>query len=183
MHARINLPTFDDLTPEGQSVHRAILETRGSMNGPFAAWLLSPELADRAQRLGLHCRYGTGFAKHESELLILIAAAHFRCTTEWQVHSAIAIEAGLSAETLESLRTGAALVFSERRNQVLFDFASAILKTNRVPDAQFAAAIEELGSIQTMELVGILGYYSMAAMTLNAFDMRLSNDAKSAFPD
>lgn len=182
MHARIALPTYEKLTPEGQDIHRAILESRGSLNGPFSAWLLSPELADRAQRLGSHCRYGTAFAKHESELLILIAAAHFHCDTEWRVHSGIAVEAGIPSEVVESLRTSAVPEFADRRDKILYEFATALLKSHRVPDTAFSAVADEFGPVQTMELVGILGYYSLVAMTLNAFQMRLSADLQSVFP-
>ena len=34
---------------------------RGGVRGPFTAWIRSPELADRAQKLGEYCRFNTSF--------------------------------------------------------------------------------------------------------------------------
>jgi hypothetical protein len=43
--------------------------------------------------------------------------------------------------------------------------------THGVPDAQYAAAVSTLGERAVVELVGILGYYTLIAMTLNVFEI------------
>lgn len=48
---------------------------RGNLDGPFLAWIHSPELADHAQRLGAFCRYGTRLEPRLTELAILLTAA------------------------------------------------------------------------------------------------------------
>jgi 4-carboxymuconolactone decarboxylase len=45
-----------------------------------------------------------------------------------------------------------------------------------VPDALYAKAIEVLGETRVVELVGILGYYTLISMTINAFNVPLEGD-------
>ena len=54
------LPDLDPstLTPDQRRVYEAILAgPRGVIHGPFQAWLASPDLADRAQKLGQYARF------------------------------------------------------------------------------------------------------------------------------
>jgi 4-carboxymuconolactone decarboxylase len=41
----------------------------------------------------------------------------------------------------------------------------------RVPEPVYRAAVEAIGEQGVVELVGILGYYSLISMTLNAFEI------------
>ena len=177
IHARIELPEEGNLSAEGQAVYQSVLKTRGNLEGPFLAWLHSPLLAGAAEKLGQVCRYGTHLKPVESELLILIVAAHMRCAAEWQIHAPIALKAGLDAAAVEALRAGAAPDFPETSLATLYAFARELLTTHRVDDGRFAAAHDAFGTATLVEIVGVLGYYSFAAMTLNAFEMRIEGAA------
>ena len=52
---------------------------------------------------------------------------------------------------------------------VVFDVAGALVATGAVPAATFAVGDAALGRQGLVELVGLVGYYTMVAMTLNAF--------------
>ena len=62
------------LSPDQTKVYDAVLASRGSLQGPFRVWLLSPEFADRAQRLGEYARYHTMLSPRLRELAILVTA-------------------------------------------------------------------------------------------------------------
>jgi 4-carboxymuconolactone decarboxylase len=173
IYARIGLPNPLDLPESDQNVIRSIVKTRGNLDGPFLAWLHSPEFARRAERLGAFCRYETQLSTIESEFLILSVAAHFRCIAEWQIHQPIALRAGLSANTIELIRTGGTFELSESRLQVLHAFASDLLSRHRIREEIFAIAKGEFSSKELVEIVGVLGYYTLVAMTLNSFEMHL----------
>lgn len=171
MKARIPLPDEPGLTAEQRRVREAILATRRNLDGPFPAWLHSPELADLAQQLGAFCRYRTGLPLLESELLILCVASHCRCVGEQQIHEPIARAAGLSDAVILALRRGNAAVLGNERLQLLHDLARQLLVTHRIEDPLFASARAEFGDRLLVEIVGIIGYYTLAAQTLNAFGM------------
>ena len=84
----------DRLTAEQQAVFDDIRSgPRGLVEGPLRVWLQSPAFAERAQKLGAFCRYGTRLPARLSELAIVIVGAHWRSGFEWSVHAPIAANA------------------------------------------------------------------------------------------
>ena len=66
------------LTPEQRKARDAITSgPRGAVRGPFNALLRSPELADRAQKLGEYVRYNSSLPPRLSDLAILVGARHW----------------------------------------------------------------------------------------------------------
>ena len=173
MESRIDLPAIGEMSQRQESILQSIIDVRGSADGPFLAWLHSPNLADLAQNLGAFCRYGTQLDLAESELLILCVAAHFECLGEQQIHEPIAIEAGLSEEQVAQIREKKFVRFQAKRKQLLWEFVGELLNQNKVNDSTFMSVHDEFGTQSLVESVSIIGYYSFVAMTLNAFDMKL----------
>jgi 4-carboxymuconolactone decarboxylase len=155
---------------------------RGSIAGPFDPWLRSPELASHAQRLGAFCRYGTSLEPVLSELAILMVAARHQAQFEWFAHAPIAIQAGLAPEAAERIRTGAKPHLSEPRQELVAEVAAALLSTSRLSDELFRRAYETLGEVGLVELVGVIGYYTFVALTLNAFEIPLPANTRKPFP-
>src|SRR5438270_13753464 len=63
------------MTPAQKTVAEAIASgPRKSLGGPFNAWLRSPELADRLQRVGEHLRFHSSVPRKLNEFAILITA-------------------------------------------------------------------------------------------------------------
>lgn len=174
MKSRLPLPDVDRLDPPQQAVYQSIMATRGNLSGPFLAWMHSPELASHAEKLGAFCRYQTGFALVESEMLILLVAARFRCIGEQQIHEPIAEQAGLTADQIAAIREQRPLRLATARLTVIHAVAEELLESNRIGDGLYEEGVRELGVRGMVELVGIVGYYSLVAMTLNAFDMRMA---------
>ena len=173
MQSRIELPRAHDMDPQQQAIYQSVLDTRGNADGPFLAWLHSPGLAEPAQQLGAFCRYDTRLSLVESELLILCVAAHFRCDGEQQIHEPIAIQAGLPEAMVATLREGGWAHLESPRLALLQRLARQLLDDQRIDDATFEAGRRALGTQTLVEVVGLIGYYSLVAMTLNAFEMRL----------
>jgi len=172
MQSRLPLPDVARLDPEQRAIYDSILATRGNLSGPFLAWMHSPGLASPAEKLGAFCRYSTGFALVESELLILCVAAHYQCLGERQIHEPIALKAGLSTRAVDSLRTGDVPELADERQGLMYRIATELLKTHRISELLYRQGIDSFGETGMVELVGIVGYYTLVAMTLNAFEMR-----------
>jgi len=146
---------------------------RGGVYGPLLAWLRSPELCDRGQRLGEFCRYNSSLPPKLSELVILVTARHWRAQFEWYAHAPIALEAGLPAAAIEAIRNRETPKLDDPDQALVYRFASEYYATHRVGDALYAAAVERLGERAVVDLVGIMGYYGLIAMTLNVFEIPL----------
>jgi 4-carboxymuconolactone decarboxylase len=108
--------------------------------------------------------------------------AFYRAKFEFAAHSAFAVRAGVSAAAVESLRVGE-LPQLEGAEALAFAVARALVRRHRMDDATYAAALGEFGESGLIELVGIIGYYCMVSLTLNAFEVDLQEDMQDPFPD
>jgi 4-carboxymuconolactone decarboxylase len=151
--------------------------------GPFAVWLHAPEFGQLAQALGAHCRYKTALSPRLSEFAILCTARLWRAQYEWFAHEPMAEKGGVKRKTIEALRAGRVPNNAPKDERAIYDFIQELYKTRRVADRTYSRVHTALGDAAIVELVGILGYYSMISMTLNVFRMLPPADAKLAFAE
>ena len=167
--SRLPLPPIEKLTPRQKEVHDAILAgPRGLGVGPLAVWLYSPDLADRAQKLGEYVRFNTALEPRLSEMAILLVGRHWDCQFEWYAHEPIAERQGLARSVIESLRIGKRPDGMKPDEEAVYDFAAEFFRTHKVSDKAYGAARKAFGEKGVVDLIGILGYYTLAAITLNA---------------
>src|SRR5262245_45661210 len=170
----IRLPAIpeDKLTPEQRSLMSAIAAgPRGTfkMSGPFFCYLHSPAFGELAQKLGAHCRFGTGIPPRLSEFAILTTAQHWKSQYEWAAHVGIAEQKGVKPETIRDLRAGRAPSKAPKDEQAVYAFVKELYRDRRVSSPTYKRVKAILGDAGTVELVGLLGYYAMVAMTLDVF--------------
>jgi len=175
---RYTPPAAGELSADQQRVADAITGgMRGEIPGPLAMWLLRPELADRAQRLGEYARYQTCLAPALSEVAILAVARHWGSEYEWHAHKRIALAAGVSPQVIERIRSRQTPAWESLEQETVYAFAKALLDDRKVNDSLFEQAVGALGQDGVVDLVGILGYYSLISMTINVFDVPLPEGA------
>ncbi len=168
------LPDLDPaaLTAEQRPVYDAIASgPRGVVHGPLAVWLRRPQLADRAQSLGAYCRFGSSLSPRLSELAILVTARVWGSEFEWWAHKAHALKAGLPADVIEAIRTNGAPALTEPEDEAVYAVATTLNRDRRLDDALYARAIAVLGEGRLIDLVGVLGYYTLISMTINTFEV------------
>lgn len=159
----------DAMTPEQQHAADALVRgRRGALFGPFVPLLRSPELLDRAQRLGEYLRYDSAVPARLRELAILVTARHFRQAYEWHVHAPAAIEAGLAPETLADIAAGRRPRSLRADEAVVHDFCAELHVRHEVGDETYAAALALLGERGLIDLCGVCGYYGLLALVMNA---------------
>ena len=179
---RLPEPDPETLTAEQKAIFEDIAAgPRGGVRGPFKMLIYSPDLCTRVQKLGAYVRYDCSVPQRLRELAILITARHLDADYEWHAHVPHALKAGLAASIVEAIRVGEAPAFSEPAEQAVYDFVSELHQTHRVGDATYAAALSELGRQGVVDLVGLLGHYSLIAMTLNVFEVPVPDGAPSPF--
>jgi 4-carboxymuconolactone decarboxylase len=154
-------------------VDDAIAGKRGTAPPPLLAWLASPELAQRAQKLGEFARFDTSLPPQLSELAILVTARHWTSHYEWFAHKRIALKAGIAEEVVAAIARREEPKLDDPKTRVVYAFSKALHETRSVPADIFAEATRELGQKAVVELVGILGYYTLISMTLNTFEIGL----------
>ena len=160
-----------------------LLTAEGGMSGPFNAWLRSPVLGEAAQRLGETVRFESTLPPQLRELAILIVVAKWKAQYEWWVHERIARREGLDVRIIESIKAETSPDFSDPTEAVVYNFARELLAEGRVSDNLYDEAVELLGEVGIVELVILLGYYTLVSMTLNVFEVPVPAGEKMPFAD
>jgi 4-carboxymuconolactone decarboxylase len=174
--ARYTPPDVAALSPAQRAVHEATRAgRRGTVPANVLAWLASPELAGRAAHLGEFIRYGTALSPAQSELAILIVARHWSCHYEWAIHAVEAARAGVAADIVTAIADRQRPALADL-DQVIYDLVDQLVDGG-VAEATFVDAEHRLGRAALVELVGLVGYYTMVAMTLNAFEVPVPDGA------
>jgi 4-carboxymuconolactone decarboxylase len=170
------------LSPDQRRVYASIVTgPRGKVGGPLAVWLESASFADKAQALGAFCRYESSLPPRLSELAILIIGAFWTAGYEWHAHAPRALEAGIAPAAVEAIRTGQIPTFARPDEQAVHALARELLDTHQVSDATYRQAVTHLGQKGTVELVGILGYYTLISMTIKTFEVAVPDGATEPF--
>ena len=161
--------TPETMTPEQRKVAEAIQSgPRGAgLRGPFNALLRAPELADLVQRVGAYVRFSSSLPAQLNELAILIAGRHWTAQYEFYAHRKLALAAGLAPAIADAVADGRRPEGMSGDQAAVYDFASELVGTGQVSDAQYAAVLQRWGERGVIDLVGAVGYYSMVSMVLN----------------
>jgi 4-carboxymuconolactone decarboxylase len=145
--------------------------------GPFALMLRSPEVMLRAAAMGDYMRYKTSLPPALNEMIILITARHWSQQFEWHVHQPMALKAGLSETIVAAVSKGRKPERMSRDEAIVYDFATELLRLQNVSDETYANARERFGEPGIIDMVGVLGYYSLLSMMMNTARTAVPNDS------
>lgn len=138
------------------------------VRGPFVPLIRSPEVMLRAKAMGDHLRFKSALEPRLSEMIILITAREWTQQYEWVAHHDIAIKAGLRKEIADAIADGRRPVGMAEDEEAAYDMSIEIQRTKRVSDPVWNRAVAKFGEQGVIDLLGINGYYTFLAMTMNA---------------
>jgi len=160
--------SLEEMTPEQRRLAENILAgPRKSFGGPFSTFLYSPETGDYAQKLGEQVRFRNSLPDKLKELAILVVARHWTAQYEWYAHQRLAIAAGLNPLIAADIAVGKRPSGLQADEAAIYAFASELLETKEVGDATFKAVAERFGEKGVVDLISLMGYYSLVSMILN----------------
>jgi 4-carboxymuconolactone decarboxylase len=177
------MPRLPDLTPDTMTaaqrdVHASITAgPRGATQGPFTALLHSPDLTQAVQQLGVYIRYNSQVPKRQRELAICLVGAAWKADFEWHVHAPLAAAEGIPTEALAQIARGESPDLTDPTDRITQRFVSELQETKRVSDPTYRQAVEAFGESGAVDLTGLVGYYTLLAMTLNTFEVGVPSDA------
>ena len=170
----MDAPRFTELTPgtmtdEQRRVAEAIQAgPRGAgLRGPFNALLRAPDLADLVQRVGAYVRFSSSLPAALNELAIIIAGRHWTAQYEFYAHRKLAIAAGLAPAICDAVAANRRPEGMSAEETAVYEFASALVGSGQVSDAQYQAVVARWGERGAIDLTGAVGYYSLVSMVLN----------------
>src|SRR5689334_6447342 len=77
---------------------------RKGVKGPFIPLLRSPQLMARLQKVGEYLRFESALPRRLNEFVTLVVSRAWTQQFEWFTHVPLALQAGTSAKTIDSLR-------------------------------------------------------------------------------
>ena len=166
---RIPLVVPDSMTPAQQRVYDAMVSgpRKSPPVGPLAVAMHRPELAEAMSALGLVLRFNSSFEPRLREFTILTCGRHWDCQFEWASHEGEARKAHLSESSIATLKSGGSR-FAQADEQAIYDYASELLTHRFATDATYQRVVALFGIAGVVELTGLIGYYAMVALMLNA---------------
>lgn len=159
---------YEEMTPEQKAMITNVVtgERRGAA-GPFNVMLRSPEMGDLAQKLGALARFHSELPDKIRELAIMITMRHWTVQYEWQAHRRTAEQAGLNPAISKAIAEGKRPSGMSAEEEVVYNFSNELINTGQVSDEHFNAAVKMYGERKVVNLINIMGYYSLVALMLN----------------
>ncbi len=118
------------------------------------------------------------------ELAILLVAAHTGAEYEWIQHVGISKALGIDDEQISAVHRGdLQSACLDPDAQVLLVFTSEVLQRRRADDATFAALSARFPPRQIVELLLVIGTYTMLARVMTTLDIDIDPAAGSAVID
>lgn len=188
--SRLSPLDLENLSTEQQRVYDALRHgPRGDdqhkleLAGPFGVWVRAPEIGAAVQGLGKIARFGTSIRNDIREIAICVTGAHYRAKFEFAVHRDLAHQEGIPELVTEAIRSGQTPEFESADHRLCYHLANELLTGHRIEEQTYHAAVDYWEETGVIELVNIIGYYSIVALTLNAFEIPLAPGMKDPFPN
>ncbi|NIP47653.1 MAG: carboxymuconolactone decarboxylase family protein [Gammaproteobacteria bacterium] len=165
---------------DGRSAH---ITPTGGLRGPFNALLHAPHVGDAVQRLGEQLRFEGLLSPRQREIGVLCVAARWRADYEWWAHARIARSCGVPDAVIAAIRRRETPPLEDQAERLVHEFSRSLLDERQVADALYDAAAAALGEAALVELVVLLGYYSLISMVLVAFQVAVPEGETPPFED
>ena len=151
--------------------HEVAISKGAIESGPGSVMINSPEMRKRANHLVFYFRRESELPQKIQEMAMIMTARAKDCQYIWYAHAARAREQGISNEFVDALRDKKPLPKLPDDEQIVVDYATELFTTNRVRAETFQAALDHFGAQQLTELTTMMGYYSLLALNVNAFEV------------
>jgi 4-carboxymuconolactone decarboxylase len=176
--ARLETITSKDQVPaKDHAIVDSILESRGTLQGPFTMFLHTPELAGRAAHLGAYVRFEGDLDMRVRVLAAMTVAREFEALYVWGAQTGGARRLGVPDSTIDAIRAKTSTGIPPEDAQIV-DFTRELLTRHRIDADTFTAMQRRLGNEQLIQLTGTIGYYSLLCMTVNACELEAGPGAE-----
>ncbi|MDP6174173.1 MAG: hypothetical protein QGF09_08420 [Rhodospirillales bacterium] len=173
--------TLDKATKEQKELGAAIFARLGEKpTGPSSIYLHNPGFAQLFDQVRIHIGEDFSISTKHAELCMLVVIRFWSAQYAWTVHGPAGIKAGLSVELVEAIRTNQRPPFAGDDEETVYDYVSALLARQEIPDQLAQKALALLGEVGLVELVSICGVYTLVGQTCAAFDIALPEGMKPA---
>lgn len=154
-----------------------------SPTGPAAIALYSPGAAELLRKLNDYLRReGNILGAPLTELAILVAAREFDQQYVWSAHEPAALRAGAAQPVIEVIKYRKDVSGVGEKEATIIRMGRQLFREHKLNSETFAKAVELFGKQGTVELVILMGDYTLNALLLDALDQHLPAERKALLP-
>ncbi|MSP40207.1 MAG: carboxymuconolactone decarboxylase family protein [Deltaproteobacteria bacterium] len=174
------LPELDEnkLSTEQRKIYDEIKSLRGQVRGPFAVWLRNAELGAGTLKLQDMFAARVNLERRLVQLMILVAARSASAQYAWFIHEPHALQYGIAQDIVDAIRERRTPNFIKEDERAVYDITLELNTTQTLSAATFERGMKLFDEQRMVELVSGVGFYSMVAMTLNAFDVQVPTSSQ-----
>lgn len=172
-----SITSKDQVAPQAHAIVDGIVQSRGALQGPFTMFLHCPELAGRLAHLGAFVRFEGSLDMRVRVLAAMTVARELDAVYVWGAQTGGARRLGVRETTITAIREKHARGIPPEDAQIV-EFTRELMRKHRVDDATFKALRARLGDDGLVQLTGVIGYYSMLSMTVNACELEAGQGAE-----
>ena len=160
---------YDQMTPEQQEGYRSLVETRGRLGGPNKIYTHNPKLAKAIGPVGAHFRTGYSLSEREREIAVVVITRKWHSAYPNNAHEKRGKEVGLPATSVEAIIAGLPTLFTDAREQCVYECAMALASERIVPQGLYDRAVKVLGHESITDMIVLMGYYTCVSLTMNFY--------------
>ena len=172
-----SITSKDQVALKDRAIVDGIVQSRGALQGPFTMFLHCPELAGRLAHLGAFVRFEGSLDMRVRVLAAMTVARELDAVYVWGAQTGGARRLGVPETTITAIREKHARGIPPEDAQIV-EFTRELMRKHRVDDAMFRALRARLGDDGLVQLTGVIGYYSMLSMTVNACELEAGQGAE-----
>lgn len=183
---RLPVVKREQMDEKGKQVYDHVAGGSGkiaSPTGPASIELYSPGAAEPLRTLNEYLRrQGNLLGNPITELAILVAAREGDSQYVWSAHEPAALKAGVAQPVIDVVKYNRDVAGAGEKETVVIRMGRQLLREHKLDSPTFAKAVELFGTQGTVELVTLMGDYTLNGLLLAALDQHLPPDRKPLLP-
>jgi len=175
------LPTIDPsqyTADQKQAADEFLAARKVPVFGPFEPLMYSPQLMTQSRSMGDYLRYKSAIGNVLSEFIILLTAREWTQDYEWYVHHPLALKAGVKPDVAAAIAEGRRPSGMTDDEELVYAYVTELQKFHQVSDPTYDRARARFGDKGVVDIGGIVGYYTLLAIELNAARYPIPADGK-----
>ena len=93
----------------------------------------------------------------------------WRSNVEWVAHVRMALENGVTQSTIDDIWNQRMPTGAPADEQLVYEVAKSLHERHELSNELYRRAVDSFGERGLVEIIGVIGFYTMVSMTLNAF--------------
>jgi len=183
---RLPVVKREQLDENGKQVYDHVAGGAGkiaSPTGPASIELYSPGAAEPLRTLNEYLRRpGNLLGNPITELAILVAAREGDSQYVWSAHEPAALKAGIAQPVIDVVKYNKEVAGVGEKEAAVIRSGRQLLREHKLDSGTFAKLVELFGKQGSVELVVLMGDYTLNGMLLDAVNQHLPADRKPLLP-